>query len=200
MRSDQLGHAIGEEEDANREKTPEAYRRASEVYLLLKNNFNSIGRYADAAWAYVKEQQMEKMAYHWEWRADGWRVWRALGSFWPWFRNWFYELLTGYGERPILPLLWAGGLAVVFFPLLYWAIGAREDHARGFTSWSPSDIDWAGWGDSVVFSLVSFGTLSFTQLQPDGTLPTVIAAFEAMVGVLLFALFVFTLGNRMSRS
>ena len=200
IKRETLGQRIGDELTADKKKTPRQYHLAKEAYLLLKNNFNQIGRYEDASWAYVKEQQMEKMQFHWEWRAHGWRVWRAWDSFWPWFRNWFYELLTGYGERPILPLLWAGGLAVVFFPLLYWAIGAREDHARGFTSWSPSDIDWAGWGDSVVFSLVSFGTLSFTQLQPDGTLPTVIAAFEAMVGVLLFALFVFTLGNRMSRS
>ena len=117
-----------------------------------------------------------------------------------WALNWAYELLTGYGERPILPLLWGAGLAGGFFPLLYWAIGALPGHGAAFTSASPSDIDWAGWGDSVVFSLTSFGTLSFSRLQPEGTLPNLIAAFEAMIGVLLFALFVFTLGNRMSRS
>ena len=200
MSRHQLGEAIGDEQKARILNTGDAYQEAMEAYLILKNNFNSIGRYGDAAWAHVKEQRMERAALR---RELDWRRLRTpafsttLGS---WLLNLLWDKLTGYGETPQKPLLWAGGLAAILFPLLYWAIGAREDHARGFTSWSPSDIDWAGWGDSVVFSLASFGTLSFTQLQPDGTLPTVIAAFEAFIGVLLFALFVFTLGNRMSRS
>ncbi len=51
MRRDQLGHAIGDEVEAHEEKAPQAYHHAAEAYLLLKNNFNSIGRYEDAAWA-----------------------------------------------------------------------------------------------------------------------------------------------------
>ena len=201
MRQKHLGKkAIRDEADAHRKKTACAYHEASEAYLLLKNNFTSIGRYEGSAWAYVKEQQMEKMEHYWKWRADGGQIWRVRGSLWRCLCKWGYELLTGYGERPLRPLVWAVGLVAVFFPLLYWAIGALPGHSRAFTSSSPSDIDWAGWGDSLIFSLTSFGTLSFTRLQPEGTLPNLIAAFEAMIGVLLFALFVFTLGNRMSRS
>jgi inward rectifier potassium channel len=143
---------------------------------------------------------MEKMAHYWGWRSTGGRVWKAWGSLWPWLRNWAYELLTGYGERWVLPLLWAATLAMVFFPLAYWGTGSLPGHAHAFSASSPSDIDWAGWGESFMFSLTSFATLSFTRLQPEGTVGNFIAAIEAMVGVLLFALFVFTLGNRMSRS
>jgi uncharacterized protein YjbI with pentapeptide repeats len=74
MRRDQLGDAIGDELEAHGKKTPEGYREASEAYLVLKSNFDSIGRYDAAAWAYIKEQQMEKMAYYREWRSCGWHV------------------------------------------------------------------------------------------------------------------------------
>jgi len=39
------------------------FRRASEAYLALKHDFNSIGRYDDVSWAYYREQQMERMSY-----------------------------------------------------------------------------------------------------------------------------------------
>jgi len=131
-----LGRSIGDEDEAHRHGSggfddkllkAEAYRDASEAYLLLKNNFNQIGRYEGASWAYVKEQQMEKMAYYWElrawgqwekvdngreWRSWGWRAWRARGSLWRWLRNWAYELLTGYGERVYMPVLWGPSLSL----------------------------------------------------------------------------------------
>lgn len=40
----------------------EKYLEAKEIYLLLKNNFHSIGRYDDEAWAYVKERDLEKVS------------------------------------------------------------------------------------------------------------------------------------------
>ena len=36
------------------------FLKAMEVYLLLKNNFHSIGRYNDESWAFTKERDMEK--------------------------------------------------------------------------------------------------------------------------------------------
>ena len=188
-----VASGIGEERDKD-------WQRAKEAYLVLKNNFNSIGRYDDASWAYVKEQQMEKMANYREWRSHGWRLWRARASFGRWLWKWTCQLLAGYGESPHMPLIWAAVLSILVFPLLYWATGALPGHDPAFTSAAPSDIDWAGWGDSIIFSLTSFGTLAFNRLQPDGALANILAAFEGFAGVLTFALFVFTLGNRMRRS
>ena len=98
MNRHQLGSAIGDETWAQSEKRAEAYLEAAEAYLLLKNNFVTLGRYGDVGWAYIKERQMAKMAYHWGWR---WRFWRAWPAFGRWLRNWAYEALTGYGERPL---------------------------------------------------------------------------------------------------
>ena len=75
-----MGQRIGDELTADRKKTSDQYHSAKEAYLLLKNNFNQIGRYEDASWAYVKEQQMEKMAYYWEWHPYRWDAVPVFGS------------------------------------------------------------------------------------------------------------------------
>ncbi|MBA7497828.1 hypothetical protein ES704_00560 [subsurface metagenome] len=38
------------------------FNEAQEVYLLLKNNFHSIGQYEDESWAFTKERDMERMS------------------------------------------------------------------------------------------------------------------------------------------
>ncbi|MBU4350246.1 pentapeptide repeat-containing protein [bacterium] len=38
------------------------FSEAQEIYLLLKNNFHSIGQYKDGSWAYTKERDMERMS------------------------------------------------------------------------------------------------------------------------------------------
>ena len=179
-----LGQAIGDERLAHEQKTPAAYREASEAYLVLKNNFNSIGRYEDASWAYVKEQQMEKMAYYQEWRSCGWQVWRGWGSRWRWLRNWLYELTTGYGERPWNPVIVAV-FAMLAFALGYFVSGAVD----GFT-------------DALIYSLATFATFNLArpEVQPQGKGIEMGSSLEALLGIGILALFVYTLGNRMSRS
>jgi len=38
------------------------YPEAKEIYLMLKNNFHSTGRYEDESWAYKKEKDMERFS------------------------------------------------------------------------------------------------------------------------------------------
>ena len=38
------------------------FSKAQQVYLLLKNNFHSIGQYKDESWAFTKEKDMERMS------------------------------------------------------------------------------------------------------------------------------------------
>ena len=245
------------------------YDRAKEAYLLLKNNFNQIGRYDDASWAYVKEQQMEKMGYYWEWAApffSRWRplvsrpwrflrglaapqrqepllprllryrhngprgqeltwpafipswlslvrsvrqvvfwlatpypgepllprmrrrlrkepVWPAFGPFRLWLRSWAYELITGYGERPANPIF-VGALMILGFGLGFRLTGA-------ITSLQ----------DAMIYSMATFATFNLSRqgLSPDGIGAEVASSAEALLGIGILALFVFTLGNRMSR-
>ena len=52
----------GQIEDYILQKEKEEFSQAREVYLLLKNNFHSIGRYEGESWAYTKERDMERMS------------------------------------------------------------------------------------------------------------------------------------------
>ena len=45
-----------------KQENEEDFVQAKEIYLLIKNNFHSIGRYDDESWAYIKERDMEKMS------------------------------------------------------------------------------------------------------------------------------------------
>jgi uncharacterized protein YjbI with pentapeptide repeats len=179
MRRESLGKVTGDDIEAHGNRTAEAYSQATEAYLLLKNNFNQIGRYEDASWAYVKEQQMEKMAHYWEWRSHGWQVWRAWGSFWRWLRNWAYELATGYGERPWNPVI-GGVLFILGF-------------AMGFTR------AVGNFWDALIYSVATFATFNLADTGPTGRGADVASSVEALLGIAVLALVVFTLGNKMSR-
>ena len=39
------------------------FPKAKETYLLLTNNFHSLGRYDDESWAFKKEKDMERKSY-----------------------------------------------------------------------------------------------------------------------------------------
>jgi len=181
IKRESLGEPIGDETQAHQERKAGAYHCASEAYLLLKNNFNQIGRYEDASWAYVKEQQMEKMAHYWEWRAHGWKVWQAWGFFWRWLRNWAYELATGYGERPWNPVI--GGVLIML------------GFAGGFCATRAIASFW----DAIVYSIATFATFNLARLEPQGRGMEIASSIEAILGISVLALVVFTLGNKMSR-
>jgi len=53
-RKDLEGHIIQENEGD--------FIQTKEIYLLIKNNFHSIGRYDDESWAFTKERDMERMS------------------------------------------------------------------------------------------------------------------------------------------
>jgi uncharacterized protein YjbI with pentapeptide repeats len=179
IKRESLGKAIGDELKAHKERTEQACRQASEAYLLLKNNFNQIGRYEDASWAYVKEQQMEKMAHYWEWRSRGWQVWRGWRSLWRWFGNRAFEFLTGHGEEPL-----KAARAGVFI-ILGFAVGFTQ--AIG------------NFWDALVYSIATFATFNLARLEPQGRGTEIASSIEAILGISVLALVVFTLGNRMSR-
>jgi len=253
---DQLGRAIGDElaakgrHSVHHPSTLRTFHDAREVYLALKTNFDSIGRYDDASWAYVKEQQMQK-AMHFPTTAGhrwirrqlriGGRRWRKknpgrlrrflrasiMGRLrWAWLhlllfvglrpadfnrataqlteegaeeehidrlrwlRNWAYELLTGYGERVYMPVIWAG-VVIAVFTCIYAAAG---NVAAGDGGGTHNVLT------AFTHSIAAFATVGFNTLEPQGWGARLLTAIEAMFGIGLFALIIFTLGNRMRRS
>ena len=198
MKREQLGDRIGE--DIHKE-----YYQAKEAYLLLKNNFNQIGRYDDASWAYVKERQMEKMTHHpklahiyyakierlpegtspksWTW----WRFYVKYTLKWLW--DWIIELLCGYGERPGRVL---GAMLVVLIlaPFAYSLLGGLS-HTNGRAA---TALDY------LVYSFDAFTRIVGTDLLPLTMWGHLVTGLEAFLAILLASLFVYTLGRRISRS
>jgi uncharacterized protein YjbI with pentapeptide repeats len=248
MRRERLGRAIGEELAAKGQRplrslrSSQTFHHAREAYLALKTNFDSIGRYDDAAWAYVKERQMDKAMHfpttvghgwirselrrgtrRWRKRNPGrlrrfarssifgrvrwaWLHLRVLIRLCPpdvknqtgeehvdrprWLRTWLYEAICGYGENAWLPLVWAV-VVVAVFTAIYAAAGNVASGDGGATH----NVLTA-----LTHSIAAFATVGFNTLEPVGWGARLLTAIEAMFGIGLFALFVFTLGNRMRRS
>ena len=116
-------------------------------------------------------------------------------SRWRWARNWAYELLTGYGERVYMPVIWAG-VVVLLFALIYAAAGNIASGDVGALQSHPTHSLIT----ALTHSISAFATVGFNTLEPVGWGARLLTAIEAMFGIGLFALFVFTLGNRMRRS
>ena len=54
--------------------------------------------------------------------------------------------------------------------------------------------------DALTHSISAFATIGFNTLEPVGWWARLLTAVESMLGIGFFALFIYTLGNRMSRS
>lgn len=179
------------------------HAEAAEIYMNLKNAYLSNGRYREASWAYLKERQMRRATLV-PWRAKsyygdtlvqtpgfwGWRwSWFYLKYTWLWLFDWFTDITSGYGERP-LRTLWLALVIIILFPLLYWWSG--QVALQNGTALK--------WIDYFIFSLGAFTTMDFARFATTGWLAETIASIEALLGISILALLMFALGNRISRS
>lgn len=185
----QLTPSLQDEVEARKTANSEKFQKAAEAYVEHRLNFLSLGRYDDASWAHVKAQRLKTdsnrldfLNYENTWRS------RTAASF-RWISSKLWDWLSGYGETPQKPLAWAGVLALILFPLIYWIASVPDRSVGG----DPSAID------SLTYSLTTFGTLSFDRLQPTTTAASILSSTEAFAGVLLFSMFIFTLGNRVGK-
>lgn len=112
-----------------------------------------------------------------------------------WVTNGFLDLIAGFGERPQR----TAALSVTVILRCAVAFPAAGGLAAG-----DAVITYAADGptaaiDSLYFSIVTFATLGFGDVRPIGTLGRFIAASEGLVGAFLTAVFVFSLGRRVTR-
>jgi uncharacterized protein YjbI with pentapeptide repeats len=201
LTKEQLGGSIGEERAGR-------YFSAKEAYLALKSNFESIGRYDDASWAYVKERKMEKMTHYPRFARQFYAEleglphgsdWRALRWWWfylrhtaKWVTDWLVALVCGYGESIVrvlgtLLLLWF--LSALYYRLVCGVIG-------------PDGASVTSFGDYLAYSLAALTTTGYDHLRPRldlGWVP-VVTAVEALLGIFLTGLLGFVAANRIRRS
>ena len=182
-----LYHAKLDRTDLNREQVQNQvaeeqtghWAEAADVYLRLKTNFVSIGRYTDASWAYVKERSMRR------------RESRHTKNYLAWLQDLFWYALCGYGEYPQLVLIWLATLTFLLFPLVYAALSTIGSEQ---TTW----IGLSGYLHYLLISMASAATLTFASLELSNHGMVALAAIQASISVVLLALLVYSLGRRLA--
>ena len=147
---------------------------ASEAYRNLKQYFIANGRYDDSSWASFKERQLERKYFF--------KIRKV--SYLP---SLLMALLCGYGEKPYRVIL-SSLVIILFYSALYSILAVLKPIAsiEVFRVW-----------DYLYFSIVTFTTVGFGDLTPRMVpLFQMITGSEALIGVFMMGLFVFTLARK----
>lgn len=156
------------------ESSPHA---AEEAYRDIKQLFLDSGMYNDAGWASFKEKTMERLVLKKKWDIN-------------YFPSLIMNVLCGYGEKPFRIVLSALS-TILLFAFLYMALNA---------AFCTHDQSYAmKVSDYIYFSAITFTTVGFGDFLPRAV-PAfrLIAATEAVMGIFLSGLFIFTLARKYS--
>ncbi len=199
------------------------FYEAQEIYLLLKNNFHSVGQYEDESWAFTKERDMERLSQSFPYYKVDLKYkskeenflsilkWIRKGNFKKWIMLTFSNMIYGYGEKP-WNVIFSAGILIFIFALLFSLIGIGnpeiiELRGTAIHQNSGNIIDLASKGflknnkirnfpDSLYFSLITFTTLGYGDFRPLEGWGRILAGSEAFIGAFMMALFVYTFARR----
>ncbi len=186
MRAHQLGGAIGEDKAGEHDA-------AIEGYIVLEQNFRTLGNAADASWAFRRRRRMGKRLH----RARALTACRSgelAAGFYAglhWLSDISAELLCDYGES-LTRILRALAVVLLGCAALYWWTGSLEPREAGTHG-------HFGWIDYLLFSLDSMTSVGTGEvaLKPAGELGVLVSSLQTVVGTVLLGLFGFVLGVRM---
>ncbi len=191
----QLHGSIGEERER-------LYFQAMEAYSRLKMNFESLGHYSDASWAYRKERRMRKawMRSQGNQSIRNWDIAQATEFYLKWLADWSIELLCDYGESTRRVLVWIALLLGVIGPSLidisggiYWT----ESNQSTYSQFSGTCEKYLYiYFQYLLYMLDTITTASFSELKPRTDVLRVISGCMAMLGIFLVGLLGFVAGNR----
>ena len=194
MQREQIENHILQEKEKN-------FTKAKELYLLLKNNFHSIGQYEDESWAYKKEKDMErKNNCHFK-------------SLHKWLGSCFLNAIYGYGEKPERVFL-SAILIILIFACVFMNYGITSDSQiinlpkyniikelfKGIIYGNLliifKGIPWDQIRNCLYFSTVTFTTLGLGDFTPVESWGRIFVGLEAFIGAFMMALFVYTFARR----
>ncbi len=186
MRAHQLGGAIGEEVAGE-------FEAAREGYIVLEQNFRTLGSADDASWAFRRRRRMGKRLHAQVARAALGR--RSLGAVMPslrWLGDIVAEWLCDYGES-VTRVLRAFLVVLFSFAAIYWLTGCLEPREGVATGAGFRLVDY------LLFSLDSMTTVGTSEVgvRPSGQLGVLLSSVQTVVGTVLLGLFGFVLGVRM---
>jgi len=177
------------------------FSKAQKIYLLLKNNFHSIGQYEDESWAFKKEKNMERKSNcHFK-------------TLHKWLWSCFLNAIYGYGERPFRVIVSAMVIIIIFaFVFMNFGIDANPQLDTipkynilkelfmgiryGDLLVRLKDISLEQIKNCLYFSTVTFTTLGLGDFRPVEGWGRIFVGTEAFIGALMMALFIYTFARR----
>jgi len=186
MRAHQLGGVIGEEAAGE-------FEAAREGYIVLEQNFRTLGSAEDASWAFRRRRRMGKRLNAQVARAALLRRdVRAVVPGLRWLSDVAAEWICDYGES-VMRVLRAFLVVLCCFAAAYWLTGCLEPREGVATGTGFRLIDY------LLFSLDSMTTVGTSEVgvRPSGQLGVLLSSVQTVIGTVLLGLFGFVLGVRM---
>jgi uncharacterized protein YjbI with pentapeptide repeats len=123
---------------------------------------------------------------------------RGYGHFSNWMIYSILEVISDYGEK-IWPVLIYSSLLIIQSSLLLPLNGGISNNSTTISYQNINDGGiglYEAFGQSLYFSTISFTTVGYGDYQPAKGIPQLIAGLESLMGALLIALIIFTLGRK----
>ena len=165
------------------------------TYLEAQQGATGTGDSETASMFFVRELRYRRQRYADHAHAADHSLTHRVDAALHWATNGFLDLIAGYGERPQRTLALA--LAVIVSSALAYP-------AAGGLVTGEAVVRYDSHGllavlDGLYFSVVTFATLGLGDVHPAGDVGRFIAASEGLAGAFLTAVFVFSLGRRVTR-
>ncbi len=147
----------------------------------------------DGASEFAVREKREQRRLLWEERGRWFKSAHGLRTFGQWLVHCLLEVVCGYFERYLLPLLWA----FVVIAVCGFAYAAGNGVERSAVKGGPViGEDAITLGEGLYFSAVTFTTLGYGDFRPKPGGWRLVASAEAFVGAFLISVFVVTLAHR----
>ena len=166
----------------------------AEQFRLLKQNFNSTGRYDDEDLAYIEFKRNESKAI----LADGIRE-KKISALWQypayWFKLWVFDKMGLYATSPMRVLV-SVVVTYVAFVFLQFGLTLFMDTSINCT---PPDVSlWVRFWEMAYYSAITYLTIGYGDCSPVGIL-RFISGFEGFIGVFMMAYFTVAFARKVLR-
>ena len=162
------------------------YKASYEIYNNIYNFYMSNGRLDQASHVHYRRGEAFR------------KLLKKKGGI-HWFRSFIFDffvlkVLTGYGNKLERPLIFSS-IVIGSFAGFFYMFNGIIKNING-------DIVTPNWLDYLYFSVTTFTSLGYSNIQPNlavGYIPQILVAFESGLGVLMMALIIFIITYEVSR-
>jgi len=166
--------------DEEKKYCPKNWEEVSSIYRKLKQAHQKYGDYAKAGEFYYREMECKKFML---------RKKRISLNYIKSFGYFFLKYSCGYGEKPLIVL--RNWLILIFG----FAIAYFFSKSISFSGTSMLEDIF----QSIYFSIITFTTLGYGDMQPISNWGRGFVMTEAILGAIFIALFIFVFGRKMMR-